>query len=94
MKRKQLVRTIGNALMVAAVAFIGYKLYQYRGAFIRAFTWKIGGIMLVSSMFTACTFLVMGMLYAGLIERISGGSAPKGLSTAIYCKSNLYKYIP
>lgn len=94
MKRKQLVRTIGNTLMVAAVAFIGYKLYQYREAFIKAFSWKIGGIMLVSSMFTACTFLVMGMMYAGLIERISGGRAPKGLSTAIYCKSNLYKYIP
>lgn len=94
MRRKKAIRLIGNALMIVAVAFIAYKLYQYREAFIKAFTWKIGGIMLVSSMFTACTFLVMGMLYAGLIERISGGSAPKGLSTAIYCKSNLYKYIP
>ncbi|MBQ8108893.1 MAG: flippase-like domain-containing protein [Clostridia bacterium] len=94
MNRKQLVRTIGNLLMVVAVVFILYKLYQYREAFFGVFNWKIGCVMLLSALFTAFTFVVMGVLYGSLVGRISGGKAPTGLTARIYCKSNLYKYIP
>ena len=94
MNRKKTVRILGNLLMVVAVAFMVYKLYQYREAFVGAFNWKIGLVMLVSALFTAFTFVVMGVLYGSLVGRISGGKAPVGLTTAIYCKSNLYKYIP
>ncbi len=94
MNRKQIVRTVGNVLMAVAVAFILYKLYQYRGALAGAFNGRVGLVMLVSALFTAFTFVVMGVLYGGLVGRISGGKAPVGLTTCIYCKSNLYKYIP
>ena len=94
MNRKKAVQLIGNGLMIAAIIFIGYKLYQYRDAFIGAFTWRIGGLMLVSALVIACLFVINGVLFGKLVGKISGAKTPIALTAKIYCKSNLYKYIP
>lgn len=94
MNRKKIVRTLGNALMVIAIVFIGYKLYQYREEVAGAFTWKIGVVMLVSSLITTCLIIISSVLYANLVARVSGKEVPLGMASQMYCKSNLYKYIP
>ena len=94
LNRMQTVRTLGNLLMVVAVVFILCRLSRYRGALAGVFNGHIGLVILVSAMFTAFLIVVMSMLYGGLVGRISGERPPIGLTTRIYCKSNLYKYIP
>ncbi len=94
MKRKKLVRTLGNVLMVIAIVFIGYKLYQYRDKVSDAFTWKIGVVMLVSSLITTSLIIISSVFYANLVARVSDKEVPLGMASQMYCKSNLYKYIP
>lgn len=92
--RKRIVHLLGNALMLVAIAFIGYKLCRYREDFTRVFTWKIGLVMLVSALATAAIVVISSYFYGNLVGRIARKKVPLGMVSRVYCKSNLYKYIP
>jgi len=95
---KQIVSWVGTVLMVASLAFLARRLWQYAQGpdfDVTALTSAgvIAGLMFVV-MFEGFGILLAGVNFRALVKNVSGILVNRPLALVVYTVSNLYKYIP
>jgi len=94
LNRKKLINVAGNILMVLSFAFIIDRIIKYKIDFYSVFSAKIFLILGISIITYAVVVLIMATMYETLLRVLWEKAIIKGSAIYIYCKSNLYKYLP
>lgn len=95
MDKKKTINYIGKFLMVLSIIFIVYKLYRYDLDLSRLADWRIGGgIILLILLHGANIFLLATYSYTVAVNLYSKKKIFLPKVMHVYCKANLYKYIP
>ena len=93
---KKLVSYAGTALMIAALVFLGRRLFALRGDIDVATLTSAGVIagLVFVALFEGFGILLASFNFRALVRNVSGVLVAKPLGLVVYTISNLYKYIP
>lgn len=94
MKAKKLLKYAGRLLLIISIAYMAKKIFTYRTELTTALTAEIGLYVAVCSVATSLLVLMAGALYHGLVRRVTGKPLNLPRIMMVYCKTNLYKYLP
>jgi len=94
LNRKKPINVAGNILMVLSFAFIIDRIIKYKIDFYSVFSAKLFLILGISIITYAVVVLIMATMYETLLRVLWEKAIIKGSTIYIYCKSNLYKYLP
>lgn len=94
MRDKRVINIVGNILMLLSLAFIVNRIIEYRIDFSSIFSiWPL--IILAISIITyALVVIALANIFYVLLKLFGNREISKYNSILIYCKSNLYKYLP
>ncbi|HCT63664.1 MAG TPA: hypothetical protein DIC60_00010 [Lachnospiraceae bacterium] len=91
---KKYLNIIGRILMIASIAFIAVKLYKYDVDFKELMTAKISIFMVIAILVHGLNIFIASFNYGGLLKSIVDKDVRQKNITYIYCKTNIYKYMP
>lgn len=95
LKTKKVINIIGNILMILSLVYIVKSIFKYKINLNIMFSMNVIIIMVISITIYAIIVLIYAKLYKSLIGIFNdNGKIPKRDLIYIYCKSNLYKYLP
>lgn len=93
-KIKKVVNYIGKLLMVLAFVFIFKKLYSYRDSLADCFSVEMLLKMIVCTILYGMLIFTLPTAYKALLNMTTGRHYNHTRIADIYCKTNLYKYLP
>ncbi len=93
-KRKKIVRTLGNLLMIVALLFIVRRLWVYRESLTETVNGMVIAVIVISILLYGGVILVQAFAYRILAGAVCGTDLPVKVTVGLYTKSNLYKYLP
>jgi len=94
MKAKRMMKLSGSILMILACLFIGVKLYEYKDQISWQKIYENRGIILAEITGYVLIRLLSPYGYGILVQLVTGKRIPFYEIQYVYCKSNLYKYVP
>lgn len=94
MNAKKAVNIVGKILMILAFAFIIKKLYSYRDTLAACFSVPMLLKMIVCTLLYGALIFTLPGIYKALLNMTTGKHFNHARISGIYCKSNLYKYLP
>ena len=94
MKVKKTVTIIGKILMFLAFAFIIKKLYSYREDLAGCFSVPMLLKMILCTLLYGALIFTLPGIYKALLNMTTGRHFNHARISGVYCKSNLYKYLP
>ena len=94
MNAKKAVNYVGKVLMLLAFAFIIKKLYSYRDTLASCFSGAMLVKMIVCTLLYGALIFTLPGIYKALLNMTTGKHFNHARMSGIYCKSNLYKYLP
>ncbi len=92
MSNRQSINILGNVLVLLSVAFIIDRVIKYNINFTFSLWSYIA--LIVSTIFYSLLVITFALLFHSLLEILSTNEISKNNSILVYCKSNLYKYLP
>ncbi len=93
-KRKKIVRTLGNLLMIAALLFIVRRLWIYRESLTETVNTMVISVIIISIFLYGGVVVIQAFAYRILAGAVCGTDLPVRTTVGLYTKSNLYKYLP
>ena len=94
MKLKKVIKTVGNVVMIAALAFVVKKLFDMD---ISLSQFREGRVLAALSLcMLVTTVIIIFSCYPWLVftRSLSGRKIPFSTAMPVYTQSNLYKYLP
>jgi len=93
---KTLTTILGALLMIAAFIFLSRRImlmWEDIDLSVLVSQWAIMGLVIIA-LIEGTNIVLSALNFRSLITNVSGIAISKTLTLLIYCKSNLYKYIP
>lgn len=94
MNFKKAVNIVGKLLMLVAFVFIIEKVYSYRESLVACFSVSMFLKMILCTLLYGALIFTLPGIYKTLLNMTTGRHFNHTRIAAIYCKSNLYKYLP
>lgn len=94
MNSKKIINIIGNILLILSFAFIIHKIIKYKINFYNLFSLQTFVVIIISIITYAIVVLTLAKMFETLLRIFVGSEILRGSIILIYCKSNLYKYLP
>lgn len=95
MKHRNIINLTGNILMLLSFAFIINRVLEYGVDFTKITTSVQTFIVLIIAVFIyGLSVISFAFIFYLLLKIFNNNNVPKMDSILIYCKSNLYKYLP
>lgn len=92
---KKIFDICGRILMIAAIAFIGWKIYRLRPDFSVLLDKRVLLLCIAAVIIQgAAVYFLSPFGFTEILRTIVGKSVPKVKIRYTYCKSNLFKYLP
>jgi len=91
---KRSINIIGNILMLLSLAFIVNRIIEYQIDFRNILSVRVSISVIISIIIYALVVLTLANIFYALIKLLSGNGISKNNAVFIYCKANLYKYLP
>ena len=88
------IKIAGNILMVLSFAFIIKKIIEYGVNFSKIVSFSTVIMSIISVFIYAVLVIALAIIFYFLLRIFSGNDISPQDSVFIYCKSNLYKYLP
>ncbi len=92
--RRNIVRILGNLLMVLALGFIVRRLWIYRENLTQSVNGTVIAVIIVSIFLCGGVIYIQALAYRILAGAVCQTDLPSQTAVGLYTKSNLYKYLP
>lgn len=94
MKHRKLINIAGNILMLLSFAFIVNRIIEYGVDFSKITSIRTFFVLMGSVILYALLVIAFAFIFYLVLKMFSNNNISKKDSIFIYCKSNLYKYLP
>jgi glycosyltransferase 2 family protein len=91
---KRIVSIVGNVLVLVSVLFIVYKIVNYNINFAILITPKMLGLFILFALISSILVMVYAKIFSYILITTTEQYNKANKIVYIYCKSNLYKYLP
>ncbi|MCK8059984.1 MULTISPECIES: lysylphosphatidylglycerol synthase domain-containing protein [unclassified Fusibacter] len=94
MKNKRIMNLIGNILMILSFAFIAERIIKFNVDFSDLYSLRLMMIVITSVITYAILVITLAKIFETLLGKLTRSIIVKNSTIKLYCKSNLYKYLP
>lgn len=91
---KRIIKLAGNVVVIISFLFIFRRLYQYKEEIAAVWSPNVLFVMLCYSVVFGLFVFANAFVYHYMLLFVSGNEIPLKTVIPIYCKTNLYKYLP